>query len=222
MLPFSIWARQQAVVFLLRAIAAPVGTLLHQALMQLYRLHQQGQSNWLSIMTSWIQRWDARLGLTLTDVGGGWDGLCFRPTTWDELAPQRRWRFPGGLQGWADPEAQTWRTTDYVSDDAWWDAWLDLMGWSRRVAARFAAWDKKEFFLRTQYNRVCQAPEFSKSRMLKAIWLAGSSVGMALPIIGPRVQSPRWALNGIAGAARRSVVARLFVGDFDIGAFSGN
>ena len=54
------------------------------------------------------------------------------------------------------------------------------------------------------------------------MWLAGPPVGIRLPLVAPKLRSPAQFLDGISGAARRSLVARLFVGDLDLGAYSSN
>ena len=54
------------------------------------------------------------------------------------------------------------------------------------------------------------------------MWYAGAPVGLPLPLVAPRLRSPAAYLDGVAGAARRSLIARLFVGDLDLGAYSSN
>ena len=54
------------------------------------------------------------------------------------------------------------------------------------------------------------------------MWVAGAPVGIRLPLVAPRLRSPAQFLDGIAGAARRSLAVRLFVGDLDLGAYSSN
>ena len=81
--------------------------------------------------------------------------------------------------------------------------------------------------IQSQYGRVCAAVaqpqgEFSKCRFLRAMWLAGAPIGPRLPLCAPNLPSPAQFLDQVAGAARRSTVARLFVGDLDIAAYSGN
>ena len=90
------------------------------------------------------------------------------------------------------------------------------------MAGRYAAWERKEYFLRVQFNRVSDGTEYRKSRILKACWSAGSSIGLPLPLIGARVRSPGEFINLLNGPARRSIAARFFVGDLDIAAYSGN
>jgi hypothetical protein len=222
MTPFSIWARKRAVLYLLRAVAAPCDTLLHQSMLQLFRWHREGRVNWLTHTLGWVRRWDHRFGLRVIHSHGGWawDSLCFAPTVWDQRAPQRRWRFPG--IGWNDPRNQCWLTTDHSNDDGWRTDWLVLVGWARRVAARYAAWEKAEFFLRDQFGRLSNAGVYNKGRVIHAMWLAGSSVGMRLPLVRASLPSPAVLLDGVAGAARRSTVARLLSGDLDLAAYSSN
>ena len=117
---------------------------------------------------------------------------------------------------------QTWRTCDYATKDEWRTAWLELVRWARCVTARYAAWQRKDFFLRIQSGRVCAVGKYSKGRFLRAMWLAGSPIGLPLPLCTAKLPSPARALDGVAGAARRSLLARLFVGDLDIAAYSGN
>ena len=53
--------------------------------------------------------------------------------------------------------------------------------------------------------------------------MAGAPVGgVALPLVAPRIPSPRKLIDGLTGPARRSIVAKLFMGDLDIAAYSGN
>jgi hypothetical protein len=222
MTPFSVWARKHAVLFLLRAIAAPCDTLVHQGMLQLFRWHREGRQNWLTHTVGWVRRWDSRFGLRVVHSHGGWgwDSLCFVPTVWDERAPQRRWRFPG--TGWNDPGNQCWLTADCSTDDVWRTEWLRLVGWARRVADRYAAWEKAEFFLREQFGRLACAGPYNKGRLLHAMWLAGSAIGLRLPLARPNLPSPAVLLDGVAGAARRSTVARFLSGDLDLAAYSSN
>lgn len=52
--PFTLWARKLAVGFLLRGVAAPCDTLLHQCVVQLHRWHRAGHSNWLTTVIRWL------------------------------------------------------------------------------------------------------------------------------------------------------------------------
>jgi len=45
---------------------------------------------------------------------------------------------------------------------------------------------------------------------------------MSLPLVAPRVPSPMKLIDELTGPARRSMAARLFMGDMDIAAYSGN
>ena len=101
-------------------------------------------------------------------------------------------------------------------------AWLELIGWARRVVSRYAAAEKRNYFLRVQLRRVSEGGGYRKSRFLHAMWYSGAPIGLPLPLVAPRLKSPAAFLDGIAGAARRSLVARLFVGDLDLGAYSSN
>ena len=76
------------------------------------------------------------------------------------------------------------------------------------------------YFLREQFGRVSHSGPFAKSRFLKAAWMAGAPVGVSLPLVARRLPAPHKLINDATGLARRSVAARLFVGD--IGAYSGN
>ena len=94
-LPFHIWGRKLVVSFLLRVVAAPLDTLLHHCVVQLYSWHLEGKRNWLSVVLEWIRAWDDRFVLQLNSAGDGWSSSSFVWVPWDETAPQRRWRFPG-------------------------------------------------------------------------------------------------------------------------------
>ena len=150
-LPFS--TRKHAVLFLLRRVAAPYDSLLHQCVVLLYRWHFAGHCNWLTVVMGWVQRCDARFTLRTVDGSGGWQGLCSGPTTWNEFAPQQRWRFPGL---WPGRDHQVWTTKEYASEGEWRMAWLELIGWARRVVSRYAAAEKKDYFLRVQLRRVSE------------------------------------------------------------------
>ena len=43
-----------------------------------------------------------------------------------------------------------------------------------------------------------------------------------LPLVAPRLADPRRLLENVTGPARRSIAARLFTGDLDLAAYSGN
>ena len=102
--------------FLLRAVAAPYDTLLHQCVVQLLTWHIEGKRNWLSTVMEWIRAWDERFNLQLNPAGGGWSFVSFVWVPWDETAPQRRWRFPG--QGWGYGP-QLWATSDHRTEAEW-------------------------------------------------------------------------------------------------------
>ena len=219
--PFSIWARKLAVAFLLRCVAAPADALVHQCIVALLRWHLAGQRNWLSVVLRWMRAWDPRFDLQISQLGG-WDAATFVPTQWDPYAVQRRWNFPGYL--WR-PGPQAWLTRlgdVRLGEFEWRSSWADLVGWGKRVAARYAAWERNVYFLRTQLGRMSHAGQFAKCRFLYAAWCAGAPVGLPLPLVAPRAPSPRQILEGVVGPARRSVAARLLTGDLDIAAYSGN
>ena len=134
-LPFSIWAQQHAVAFLLRAVASPCDTLLHQSLVQLLELHAAGNRNWLSTVTDWIRQWDHRFGLRLHATGQGFKAVCFVWSPWDEYAPQRQWKFPG-IWGRAP---QFWLTTEFAREGGWREEWKNLVSWGKRVSQRYAS-----------------------------------------------------------------------------------
>ena len=119
-LAFSIWARKHAVLFLLRCLAAPCDSLLHQCLVLLFHWHAAGHRNWLTVVMGWVQKWDPRSTLIAVDGPSGWQALCFGPNSWNEYAPQRRWRFPGL---WPGRDHQVWTTSEYASEGAWRSAW---------------------------------------------------------------------------------------------------
>jgi len=77
--PFSIWARKHVVLYLLRCVAAPCDSLLHQCIVLLFRWHRAGHRNWLSIVMGWIQKWDSRFSLVAVDGPEGWQAVCFGP-----------------------------------------------------------------------------------------------------------------------------------------------
>ena len=53
-------------------------------------------------------------------------------------------------------------------------------------------------------------------------WLVHLSAGLHPRLVAPRIPSPRTLIDGLTGPARRSIVAKLFMGDLDIAAYSGN
>jgi hypothetical protein len=90
------------------------------------------------------------------------------------------------------------------------------------VADRYAACEKAEFFLREQFGRLSYAGPYNKGRVIWAMWLAGSAIGLRLPLSRRNLPSPAALLDGVAGAARRSTVARFLTGDLDLAAYSSN
>ena len=97
------------------------------------------------------------------------------------------------------------------------------MGWGKRVAERYAAFERSRFLLRDQYGRVGCGGAYAKSRILKAAWLAGAPVGgPPLPLVSRRLPSPCKFIDRLTSPARRSVAARFFTGDLDLAAYSGN
>ena len=163
--------------------------------------------------------WDSRFGLQLNPAGGGWSSTSFAWVPWDERAPQRQWRFPG--QGWGYGPQQ-WATSESSTEAQWRQAWAVLVGWGKRVADRYAAFERSRFLLREQYGRVGNGSPFAKSRILKAAWLAGAPVGgLPLPLVARRLPSPYKLIDRLTSPARRSVAARFFTGDLDIAAYSG-
>ena len=118
---------------------------------------------------------------------------------------------------------QVWRTADFAREADWRRQWSDLVGWGTRIAWRYAAFLRRRFFLEEQLSRLEQGTQFSKGRILHASWKSGSPIGgFALPLIGPRTPSPRTLIDSVTGSVRRSIAARLFAGDLDIAAYSGN
>ena len=74
-----------------------------------------------------------------------------------------------------------------------------------------------------QYARLGRESPYAKGRLLYAAWNAGAPIGgFPLPRIGPRTPSPRTLIDGLTGPARRSVAVRLFLGELDLAAYSGN
>ena len=219
-IPFHLWARKLVVSFLLRAVAAPYDTLIHQCVVQLLSWHLEGKRNWLSTVMEWIQAWDGRFGLRLNTVRDGWSSVSFAWVPWDERAPQRQWRFPGTGWGYGP---QMWATSETTTEAEWRQQWAVLVGWGKRVAERYAAFERSRFILREQYGRVAKGGPYAKSRILKSAWLAGAPVGgLPLPLVAPRLPAPRTLIDKLTGPARRSVAARFFTGDLDIAAYSGN
>ena len=167
-----------------------------------------------------MQAWDNRFKLQLNPAGGGWFSVSFVWVPWDAAAPQFQWRFPG--QGWGYGPQQ-WTTKEFRTEAEWRQAWAVLVGWGKRVAERYAAFERSRFLLREQYGRVARGGPYAKSRILKAAWSAGAPVGgLPLPLVSRRLPSPQKFIDSLTSPARRSVAARFFTGDLDIGAYSGN
>ena len=118
---------------------------------------------------------------------------------------------------------QVWATSTYTSEDQWRREWSDLVGWGRRVSLRYAASVRRRFFLGEQFFRISTSQVYAKSRVLHVAWRAGAPIGrLPLPLVGPRVRCPRTFIDGLTGEARRGMAARLFTGDLDLAAYSGN
>ena len=98
-----------------------------------------------------------------------------------------------------------------------------MVGWGLRVSLRYAASVRRHFFLGEGLLRISTSQVYAKSRVLHVAWRAGAPIGrLPLPLVGPRVRCPRTFIDGLTGEARRGMAARLFTGDLDLAAYSGN
>ena len=78
-------------------------------------------------------------------------------------------------------------------------------------------------FLHQQRERLASQGPFGKGRVLLAASRTGAPVGgIRLPLVAPRLPSPRRWMELVNGPARRSLAARFFSGDLDLAAYSGN
>ena len=118
---------------------------------------------------------------------------------------------------------QIWFASEFAHQGAWREEWSSLTHCGKGVSRRYAAWDKKRFFLDEQRQRLSELRQYSKGRMLLAAWREGSAVsGFPLPLAMAGLPDPRRMIENLVGPARRSVGARLWTGDLDLAAYSNN